>query len=479
MADTKNKFSILGSPTTALKRKIDEINTDGAQQDSPTTKLRKKIQSDFDDIEANKLEFKNIENIVTDNSDSENTDMASDIKFIKESIVVVNNNFNILNTNLDYVKTSIEEKIKNITETAKENKTRSKENEVKIELNSAAIIKHSGAISSLEKENDMLKEKLIKLDSNFRQNQLIIDGIQDAEAESGLDLYNKVMHELSYIMGEDAYKIPVNFLERLGHYTGTAKPRGIVIHFTCISDCEMLLKNKFNLRKGVIIRQNFPLEIEERRSKLVPILKKAQSLPTYRKKAKLVGDKLIIKSETYSIAPLKNLDKLPEELNPVNACQNRSDEALAFFGYASPFSNFHDSIFTINGKDYNNVEQYIQSKKAEMFEDEIAYQQIMLTKAPAQIKQLGKRIRNFNIDRWKASAKEICLTGIKAKFQQNTELRRKLLETGTRLIGEATFDKYWGTGIPLNTSNTLMTSTWTGQNVTGEALMETRKALRS
>ena len=145
------------------------------------------------------------------------------------------------------------------------------------------ILQHTAAINDLQRENSELKERLIELDSNLRRNQLVFEGIKEGRYESAPELYNKVCNEITRISGQDAYKIPINFVERLGTI---GNPRGVVAHFACISDCETILKHKHLLTKGVYVKQNYPPEVEERRSKLLPILKKAKSLPTYNRKSK-------------------------------------------------------------------------------------------------------------------------------------------------------------------------------------------------
>ena len=57
------------------------------------------------------------------------------------------------------------------------------------------------------------------------------------------------------------------------------------------------------------------------------------------------------------------------------------------------------------------------------------------------------------------------LCGLRAKFAQNSELRKKLLETGNREMREHTGrDKYWGDGGKKNV----------GLNRLGKLLMEIR-----
>ena len=158
----------------------------------------------------------------------------------------------------------------------------------------------------------------------------------------------------------------------------------------------------------------------------------------------------------------------------MDACQNSNDQTVTFFGYGSPLSNFHPSKFTIDGKEYNTVEQYIQAKKAEFFKDEIALARIMKLQIPSEIKKIGKRIKNYVKEDWERAAKGIMKRGVTAKFQQNKDLKTFLINTGTRKIGESTLDTYWGTGIGLNKSDTLITDKWCGENNMGFILMDVR-----
>ena len=185
----------------------------------------------------------------------------------------------------------------------------------------------------------------------------------------------------------------------------------------------------------------------------------------------------MIQGITYS-ADSQSLLTLPSDLDPVKACQNSNEQTVTFFGYASPLSNFHAKNFQINGITYNSVEQYIQSKKAEQFNDDTALAKIMSLTSPAIMKSTGKHIRNFNKEDWTSKAKQIAMEGVRAKFTQNTELKNYLISTGSKTIGEASLDKFWGTGKKLNQPDTLITEGWIGENSLGEILMEIRSELK-
>jgi hypothetical protein len=84
----------------------------------------------------------------------------------------------------------------------------------------------------------------------------------------------------------------------------------------------------------------------------------------------------------------------------------------------------------------------------------------MNTSYPYKIKQIGSRIRNFDVAVWKQNAKRIALKAIHAKFSQNNHLKMRLLSTGDKCIVEATKDSYWGIGMSLREVGILDQSNW-------------------
>jgi hypothetical protein len=69
--------------------------------------------------------------------------------------------------------------------------------------------------------------------------------------------------------------------------------------------------------------------------------------------------------------------------------------------------------------------------------------------------------------------------GIRAKFQQNSEIRHKLLDTGLMLLAEcAPRDMVWGIGLGIDDDRIYDTSKWKGKNLLGQTLMQVRSDLR-
>ena len=88
--------------------------------------------------------------------------------------------------------------------------------------------------------------------------------------------------------------------------------------------------------------------------------------------------------------------------------------------------------------------------KAIYYEDSDVATAILNSDTALECKQLAKDIKRFNHEEWIKIAGEMCDVGIFEKFNQNEELAKLLLSTGTRKIMEASRDRDWGCGLSLN-----------------------------
>ena len=148
------------------------------------------------------------------------------------------------------------------------------------------------------------------------------------------------------------------------------------------------------------------------------------------------------------------------------------------FFWHGPFSNWHLCTFEVDGTWFNCVEQYMMARKAIMFEDTEIYDRIMSTDAPSEQKRLGRRVKGFNPLRWDAAAKNIVFRGACAKFSQNESLKKALLETGEKILVEASpYDKIWGIGLSADDPRATDPDQWEGTNWLGEVLMQVRQEI--
>uniref|UniRef100_A0A915MV81 NADAR domain-containing protein n=1 Tax=Meloidogyne javanica TaxID=6303 RepID=A0A915MV81_MELJA len=145
---------------------------------------------------------------------------------------------------------------------------------------------------------------------------------------------------------------------------------------------------------------------------------------------------------------------------------------LCFFTKKFGFSNHFLTEFTIDAKYF-----YYNSLAEE----------IMLTNDPSTIKRLGSahtmkqrqatgaelNCRAFDHDEWGNVKKNVMLTALRAKFEQNVQLFNMLIETENAMLIEASI------GCSLNSQAIKIIDNWRGSNQMGNLLMQLRHEFRS
>ena len=141
-------------------------------------------------------------------------------------------------------------------------------------------------------------------------------------------------------------------------------------------------------------------------------------------------------------------------------------------------SNWYLCNFNFKNISYTSMEQYMMHQKAILFNDTEIAEQILNTSDFATIKALGRKVRNFNQNTWDDKKEAIVTSGLFCKFDQNSELKEKLLSTGDDILAEcAVRDKIWGIGLSVYDNDRFNPNLWKGQNLLGKCLMEVRKML--
>ncbi len=145
---------------------------------------------------------------------------------------------------------------------------------------------------------------------------------------------------------------------------------------------------------------------------------------------------------------------------------------LVFVRDQSPLSNFHKSMFVLNGVTYDCNERYYVYGKADFANDGRALEAVMRAESPLECKKISEGLnRKINVKAWvESSAERVMLEGIKAKFGQNPHLRTYLLRTDEKVLVEATpNDTHWSHGLSnKDTVNLMCTDRWPGKNRLGE-----------
>lgn len=143
-------------------------------------------------------------------------------------------------------------------------------------------------------------------------------------------------------------------------------------------------------------------------------------------------------------------------------------------------SNWYMSEFTYNDIKFSSMEQYMMYQKTVTFHDYDVAKDIMGTDDVAEIKALGRKVKNYSDVIWNGLRQIVIYQGLFAKFQQNVTLKQRLLETGDSIIAEcAVKDTIWGIGLSMKDTKRFDINEWQGTNLLGFALMAVRKELKN
>ncbi|MET8795630.1 NADAR family protein [Nocardia sp. NPDC004568] len=153
----------------------------------------------------------------------------------------------------------------------------------------------------------------------------------------------------------------------------------------------------------------------------------------------------------------------------------RSDGAIG----AGCLSQWWPAEFTVDGQVFPTAEHYMMWRKAVLFDDGGIAAAVLAALSPGEAKSLGRRIGGFDEELWELHRFGIVVAGSTAKFGQHEPLRRFLLDTGDRVLVEASpVDRVWGIGLAADDPRAEDPTRWKGSNLLGFALMEARSALR-
>lgn len=149
---------------------------------------------------------------------------------------------------------------------------------------------------------------------------------------------------------------------------------------------------------------------------------------------------------------------------------------ITFYGKNSPYSNFYYVEFDYKGYKVTSSEQAFMLEKALMF-DKSMVERILSATNPAEIKKLGRKVKNFDEKKWNEVRYDIMVDILCAKFSIEP-LKTELLNTGIEFIVEASpTDKIWGAGLALGDPTLNYAKYYPGRNLLGHALMDARARL--
>lgn len=189
-------------------------------------------------------------------------------------------------------------------------------------------------------------------------------------------------------------------------------------------------------------------------------------------------------AEVAEVAPTEEKKVVVRRKRIVKPVVEEALPEIMFFFSKDPenkeFSNFYETVFQVDDVEYKSAEHAYQAIKAHTFGDNVHFEKIRNAKSAQSAKSFGKKVENFKEDIWNAKKDDVMKQVLRAKFTQNLELRKKLLDTEDKLLAQADArDKYWGIGTSAPTSIAKDPKKWKGENKLGKILMEIRTELKA
>lgn len=142
-----------------------------------------------------------------------------------------------------------------------------------------------------------------------------------------------------------------------------------------------------------------------------------------------------------------------------------------YFFWKARIANWTKSNFIVDLVQFNCGEQYMMYKKAMLFSDYSIADKILNETDPKTIKDLGRKVKNFNSDIWDKYKYQTVKTGLKERFTQDLEAKEALLKYKGKIFVEASpYDRIWGIGY--DKDNALDNINNWGENLLGKILTE-------
>ena len=191
-----------------------------------------------------------------------------------------------------------------------------------------------------------------------------------------------------------------------------------------------------------------------------------------------LGKKTIMEICPSSAADCRETDVIFEKLT----VGDRQVNAVFFHLPTEPhgyLSNWYRAEFDLEGIHFTSAEQYIMYRKCIAFGDRASAAAVLATNDTAQQQHIGRHAESYIDCVWAGMRQIIALQALWAKFSQNDDLKKNLLETGDAWLVEcARSDTTWACGIRLSENERFDTAKWRGQNMLGFSLMKVRELLR-
>ena len=339
-------------------------------------------------------------------------------------------------------------------------------------------------LNNLDKMQKLVSDRLVKLETYSRRDNLLLDGVPEAASGVredckklvlGIIANNLKLPDIDGTRIVSCYRSgpPPSQRQRKNNV-----PRSILFQLQFLGDRERIWKARFNLRGSkMFINEDFPQEVQQRRKTLFPVLKHVQKSG---KGGFLRGDRLHITeknpatnfNKTVAVVDVDSLDKLLPAIDVRYITTKQNKDCFIFFGELCPLSNFHRVTVTYKYMTFPSSEHVFQYRRAEFVDDQVACANIKKAMSPLEAKRIGDNVATNPA--WQENRERIMKETLRLKFQQNPAAKDFLMNISQQFIAESSpSDAVWGTGYGLEKDGATNPNLW-GSNILGKVMCELR-----
>lgn len=449
------------------EREGEDNETTGADKDKEeedtTGDYDRGTVSDIEEVVVN-LKFKDLEKL----TDSEYSKLSVAHKKMARNIETVMDNLCTIKDAMVVYGTGFNRLVRNVTHNTE--LVDVIDNELGHFVGQVVDMQH--VVSGLQNENKAIKEEFRKkdlerdeIDKEVRKRNLVISGLTE---ELNENLYVRTVNILKPICNAFQQE-DIDCVYRVGTPT-TGKTREVIVELFSKYVKESILKGRRNLKeyestKNVWINEDLPHRLRKTKGVMRDIVRRAGEVGI---PCALSGDKITCNNITYDMHHLK---ALPVGLRPDDLKTRTVGMRIGFMSQESYLSNFYPCPVTVDGYTFPSAKHAIQYKRSIVCGREDVGIDIKQKLDPADAKSLGETLKyNRKWDRAKIGLVR-CI--VRQKFLENNNLKIKLLNTTGYTLEESSFDRFWGTGVPVY-SKDFTKGTHTGKNIMGRLLEEIR-----
>lgn len=371
--------------------------------------------------------------------------------------------------------------------------TAQNENAAALNVQSDRLTDSDKEIESLKRDNKRLTKRLDNMDAALKST---LERVGNVERTANTNLHllknnNIVVEGVPEIQGENcmnkvclifqAIESKCHMDDIISAYRVGQKPedgkyaRPIVAKMMDPLVKTVIMEGKGKLMKDelyskVFLNDDLPPQMKKERKVLREICKYAYSVGY--KGCKVSGSKLVIEGKAYRY---DTIHLLPQDLQLCNLRTRMVGDGIGFQGEESFLSNFHPATLTMEQLTFSSAEQAYQYFKCRTCKRDDKANKILTMSNPRDIKMTGDDTPSRVT--WEQSKESFMRSIIYCKFNQNDELKMKLLNTGDLPLYECTRNRWWGSGLRLD-SPEWDSSVCPGLNKLGNIIADVRKVLR-